>query len=866
MAKKSEQSLFSSIKTRVRENQMTFINVAVTVSLIAIVIIVLLNRASALQRRTAEESLVNQAGMTATEVQAYIISQFDAVRSVSQMLSGFRSMEPGQRRAFFSDTMHTGINSNRPLRDIFSVWRPNALDNLDSYFANTDGNDATGQFMGGFTRQRGWVEPKIYPEYRSVLNLQFVDYFGYSPEIMSPPRSGSIVDPSMSEEYYGNLEARTVDAWVVDIYVPIMGEGTTQQRVNVIGIVGATVNLGQLQTWCESTRPYGTGRIFICSNNGTVVSHPESIYRGSNVLTIDYMNSPFASEILVPLQETVSESIREMKPTVLRTKTDIIVSYPFRTTSTITSFNYNPLNNAPWALVTVVPMSTILATINALIRFSILFIIGAGGLAAFVMFISSRSLAQQSKRLQQNLERATSMQDNLKYGLFLMDDEFVIQGAYSKALEKILSVSGLQGKNFLDLLSSSLKEHERDGFKDYLQMIFKRSFDEQMLESINPVNEFTYLSIETGEKKNLRTTFKLTGGRGNNFILVTMEDVSAEKELQKQLIAAENQMEKEMRSLFEVLQLDPRVLRDFIEDAEFEFTAINEVLKRKELVYREVMFEIFQSVHAVKSNALILNLENFSARLHDLENSIKVIQEKNDEVVPFDDLLELILEIDEALREKDQLKAAISKIENFRKMHGDSGSQEIYVLVETLTQVCKKTQSALDKKVRLVVEGIDEVVLDNGPRRVIKEVLTQLVRNSIYHGIERPSERVPLGKEPEGELRLSIRYRDNQIIIKFTDNGKGIDFEEVRRKAMANKMLRNPSDANDKNQLLKTLFLPGFTTLENPDMHGGRGVGLSLVKDRIKDLLGNITVTTVPGRGTTFTISIPMELPALANS
>jgi len=109
-----------------------------------------------------------------------------------------------------------------------------------------------------------------------------------------------------------------------------------------------------------------------------------------------------------------------------------------------------------------------------------------------------------------------------------------------------------------------------------------------------------------------------------------------------------------------------------------------------------------------------------------------------------------------------------------------------------------------------------------------------------------------------------MKYRDGQILIKFTDNGRGIDFNSVRQRAIANKMFRNPADANDKNQLLKILFMPGFSTLENADLHGGRGVGLSLVRDRIKDLLGNITVSTAPGRGTTFTITIPLELPVLA--
>jgi len=865
MAAKLKRNFFSNIAKRFHENKMTFLNAGVTIILIITVIFVLLNRASAMQRTTAEESVVNLTGLTAHEVQSYLLAQFDAVHNLSQIMKTYNNIEPDKRRAFFDDTMEAGLGANRGLVNIFTLWRPNALDGLDAEYINAEYHDETGQFVSGFTRERGWVEHKIFADYWDVSNWRFRDYFGYGVDIVTEPRAVLYINPARTRSEFGTTTASQRYIWVIDIVIPVLGEVSTQGEAYVLGIIGATISLEQLQTMCERTRPYETGHIFITSNSGTIAAHQDIRRRGTLLFGPRAQGTPFPDEILADVQDTIASSMSSMQPGVLRTRNELIVSYPFRTTSTITSATtYYAISNPPWTVVSVVPMSTVLATITALLRFSILFIIGAGSLVAFVLLATSRSLTQQARRLQQNLEQATVMQDNLKYGLFLMDDKFIIQGAYSKALEKILSVSQLQGKSFLELMSKSLRGHEMDGFNDYLSMIFKRSFDEQMLNSINPINEFYYTSYETGERKYLRSTFKLLEEGRVNLILGTMEDITSESELKQQLMEAENQVDIEMRSLFEVLQLNPRVLSDFIEDTEYEFGAINDVLKGQKHVSKKMMFEVFQSVHAVKSNALILNLENFSARLHELESSIKQIQERNEEVVPFDDLLSLVIEIDGALREKDYLKAAISKIENFRKMYGESSNQEIYVLVETLTQICKKSQSALDKKVKLVVEGIDEVVLDYGPRRIIKEVLTQLVRNSVYHGIETPQERVPLGKEPEGELRFSIKYKDNFIVIKFTDNGRGIDFAAVKRKAIASNMFSNPADINDKNMLIKVLFMPGFTTLDDADLHSGRGVGLSLVKDRVKSLLGNITVSTVPGRGTTFTITIPMELPVFS--
>ena len=855
---------FQNLKDLIQKNQITIINATVTIILIGTVMFVLLSRSNNLQQRTIEESLINLADVTSDEIQAQILSNIDSARSVSQILAGYRNIDSSNRRSFIDNTIREALSSTRTMTRLYTVWRPNELDGMDALFANTEGSDETGNYIKGFTRERGWIEQKAFGEYRYTLDLEYTNYFGYLIEKLSDLYPMTLPGAGLNE---------WIDTWVIDLWIPITNDE------QVVGILGATINLQSFQIMAETRKPFETGHIIVCANDGTIIGYPHHELRGRNILSFNILTmlDDFIDENEVigdgtpvspqyRLWDRVFTSFSDSKSRLFRSKAMMAVLTPIRTTSTMAmSFTYGGVHTPPWILVTQVPMETIMAPIYDMLRFSIIFIIGAGFLIVFILLSTSRTVTQRAKNLQRSLEHASTMQDNLKYGLFLMDDKFVIQGAYSKALEKILAVPGLQGRSFIDLLSASLKEHEREGFADYLNMIFKRSFDEQMLESINPISMFTYYIAGSDEKKSLRTTFKLAGGRGVNLILGTMEDITAEKELQQQLMEAESQREKEMRSLFEVLQLNPRVLSDFIEEAEYEFAAINDLLKRKEHISREVMFELYQSVHAVKSNALILDLESFSARLHDLENSIKLLQEKNEGIVPFDDLLGLVLEIDEALKEKDELKAAISKIENFRKMHGESGNQEIYVLVETLTQVCRKASVSLNKKARLVIEGIDEVVIDRGPRRVIKEVLTQLVRNSVYHGIETPAERVPLGKDPEGELRLSIKYRDNQIVIKFTDNGRGIDFNQVRKRVVENNMARNPSDANDKNYLLKAIFSPGFSTLQNADLHGGRGVGLSLVKDRIKDLLGNITVTTAPGRGTTFTISIPMELPVFAS-
>ena len=838
--KKKKQNFLSSLKKRVKDNQIMFINASITILLIGIVIFVLLFRSSYLLRDEAEINVVNLTGITANEVQSYYLAYSEITRSISQIMRNFEAIEITRRREVFSDTMREYLVSNNALVSIYSLWMANELDGMDAFYAGTEGTDETGQFLTGYTREKGWVERRAFPEYRYFLIMSSNRPSGDFP-------FATISDPMSRKLNYG-------DAWVFDVRFPIF------RGNRLLGIIGATINLEHLQELIEQKRPYGTGRTLVCTNNGTVIAHNNAGLRGITFRAPDSRDPLFSAKIFNTIFRKIQESTESLEPEVLKTKDSLIVCYPLGKTTPLIDLDSGS-GIAPWTVITEVPHATILAPLNGLIRFSVFFIVGAGFLAAAILFITSSSLTQQTRALQHSLQQASTLQDNLKYGLFLMDQNYVIQGAYSKAMERIMSVSDLRGKNFIDLLSNSVKTPQKQLIQDFFEMVFKQSFDKEMLDSINPINDFTYYSMETGEEKNIRTNFTLVEQGRSAYVLGTVEDITAEKELKKQLQEAESQRENEMRSLFQVIQLDPKVLSDFVADAEDEFDSLNRLFKAKGKYRSDVLVDMYQSIHAIKSNALILNLENFSAMLHKLENSIKNLQQKCGEEVPVEDFLGLVLELNEAMKEKDQLKAAISKIENFRNMSGEDKRQERYVLVETLTQVCKKAQTALNKKVRLVVEAIDDVVLDYGPRRAIKEVLTQLVRNAVYHGIEVPQEREPLGKDPEGEIRLSIKYRDNQIYIKFTDNGSGIDLGRVRQTAEAHNLFRSQAEKSDTNYLIKTIFTPGFTTLSEADFHAGRGIGLSLVKDRIKDLRGNIKVSTIQGRGTTFTIAIPMDIP-----
>lgn len=473
--------------------------------------------------------------------------------------------------------------------------------------------------------------------------------------------------------------------------------------------------------------------------------------------------------------------------------------------------------------------------------------------------VKDRWVARLTSALKAERDEVTAMKDNLKDGVFMMDADFIIQPRYSRALGGILSEESLAGRSFLELLSSSVQQKERETLHDYFQMVINRSYDAQMLEDINPLHQFLYVHPATGERKNLRCSFvSVDRDKGQVLILGTIHDSTVEVELQAQLSEEESKRQEEMHSLFEVIHVEPRVLNDFIEDAEHEFDRINAILKDQSLDSSKIMVQIYQCVHAIKSNAVILGLKRFAAKLHLLEDVIRDLREQ--EAVSFEEILHITVELDKLMKIKDGYRNLIDRIKAFN--FGSDRMQEEQVLVQTLERVVSKAAEDLGKKAHLTVSAIDPRALSQGPRRAMKEILTQLIRNAVYHGIETPELREQYGKESSGSIELSITMKNDTIGINLSDDGKGLDFDAIREKAQSMKLIYDPEQLKDKNVLTRVLFSPGFSTAGEADMHAGRGVGLSLVRDRLKELKGAVKLLTEPGKGTTFKIVLPAEAAA----
>lgn len=164
----------------------------------------------------------------------------------------------------------------------------------------------------------------------------------------------------------------------------------------------------------------------------------------------------------------------------------------------------------------------------------------------------------------------------------------------------------------------------------------------------------------------------------------------------------------------------------------------------------------------------------------------------------------------------------------------------------------------LKKEVELIVEG-EETEVDKAMIDDLIDPLIHIVRNAIDHGLEMPEDREKLHKNPIGKLRLSALNEGNMITINVAEDGRGIDVEKVRKKAVERGLI--PSDKIIKDQdAYNLIFEPGFSTAEKVTSVSGRGVGLDVVKKNIEKLSGTIRVTSELGKGSTFTIKLPLTL------
>jgi two-component system chemotaxis sensor kinase CheA len=217
------------------------------------------------------------------------------------------------------------------------------------------------------------------------------------------------------------------------------------------------------------------------------------------------------------------------------------------------------------------------------------------------------------------------------------------------------------------------------------------------------------------------------------------------------------------------------------------------------------------------------------------------------------------------LAPQDQERVELPQLSRLTRQIQDSvmslRAQPIRQAFSRVPRMLRDLQTETGKKVVLEVSGesteVDKTVIEK-----IGDPLTHMIRNAVDHGVEKPEDRIAKGKPAEGTIRLSAEQKGARIIVRVSDDGRGIDRARVRAKAIEKGIV--PADAQLTNEEIDQLICaPGFSTAEVVSNISGRGVGMDVVRSNIEALGGRVEIASVPGEGTSFTMILPLTLAIL---
>jgi two-component system chemotaxis sensor kinase CheA len=188
-------------------------------------------------------------------------------------------------------------------------------------------------------------------------------------------------------------------------------------------------------------------------------------------------------------------------------------------------------------------------------------------------------------------------------------------------------------------------------------------------------------------------------------------------------------------------------------------------------------------------------------------------------------------------------------------------AQPVKSVFQRMPRLVREVAAMTNKSVRLVTEGeateVDKTVIER-----LADPLTHMIRNAIDHGLEKPEARLAAGKPEEGIVRLTALHRSGRIVIEVSDDGAGINRPRVKQIAIDRGLIASDAQLSD-DEIDNLIFLPGFSTAPTVSDISGRGVGMDVVKRSIQALGGRISISSRPGQGSTFTMSLPLTLAVL---
>jgi len=495
-----------------------------------------------------------------------------------------------------------------------------------------------------------------------------------------------------------------------------------------------------------------------------------------------------------------------------------------------------------------------------------------------VALLNARS--KQDAKLREARQQTADILRTVKDGLFLIDENLVIGTAYSAALEMMFQRKDLAGLGFEDLLKDIVSQKTLTTALKFVKVLWAERTNEKLVKSINPLGEVeVHLAMGHGKFDTRYLDFEFHRVRVDGritHVLVSVSDVSSRVELARELQNSQKQAQAQVDTLLGILHIDPAHLASFLSDSNAAMKMINAVLRepaREEGAFRKKLDTLFRQAHSVKGEAAALGLSSIESRAHSFEDDLKALREKPD--LSGNDFLPLVIKLDDLLTHLQSVSELVSRLSKFQLFRneapapaaeGEAVDESAMVtgpletdsgLGATLQQLAGRVAAEHGKQAQVRCNGLDLVPEEY--RRIVKDIAIQGVRNAVVHGIEPAAVRVAAGKSPQGMVRLDFRNVGEGFKFSVEDDGQGLATDRIKEVALQKGFLTPDQAENlDAKKVLSLLFQPGFSTVESATKDAGRGVGMNLMADLMRQIGGRVGVATAPGRYTRVTVTLPV--------
>jgi chemotaxis protein histidine kinase CheA len=437
----------------------------------------------------------------------------------------------------------------------------------------------------------------------------------------------------------------------------------------------------------------------------------------------------------------------------------------------------------------------------------------------------------------------------------------------------------------------------------FVKVLWSERTKENLIRSINPLNEVELVvgdkeSKGGGEKRYLEFNFHRVRRDGAiTHVLVAVADVTARVALAAQLKGAQDSAQSQMDAFLSILHVDPNQLSSFLDDSDVAFKMINATLRdpaRDSASFRRKIDGLFRQIHSIKGEASAIGLGSMEARAHALESDLAALRERTD--LSGDDFLPLLTKFDDIVSHSQSVRDMVTKLASFRDSFGKSqqpaGGAAAASTGDSTTRTPKLTEDAIAAEATLqrsAREGFvasaqqlaDRIATDHGKkvvvtckghdqvpesyRRPVKDVLIQLIRNSVVHGIEKPADRQAQGKSPEGHIRINFELVENGRAFRMTceDDGRGLTPDKLRKTAVTKGIIsQNDATALSDQEAMMLVFRSGFSTANEVTRDAGRGVGMDVIAEIAARLGGRISLNSEIGKNMKLSLSFPAEMKA----